>query len=217
VGLFRAKNLRKDQSYALWGIEYEKLKCTLFPLGDMTKSQVRKKARELGLRVAEKAESQEICFIPDDDYGRFLSDTGPKIGAGEIVDDTGKVIGRHKGYIHYTIGQRKGLGGGFPQPLFVKKIEPETNRIFVSTLEGLISHKIKVGRVNWLIETLMHQQFEAQVKVRYRDPGRPALVKPIGEDQMEIDFPDGVIAPTPGQSAVVYIGERVIAGGVIEG
>jgi len=215
-GLYRAQNLRKDQSYALWGIPYQKLSRTLFPLGRLTKEEVRRKAEVLGLRTAKKPESQEICFIPDNDYGSFLRRQGVKIDKGEMVDGRGNVIGEHTGYCDYTIGQRKGLGGGAPYPLFVNQIDAQNNRIYVGPRAEVVFRKIAVSEVNWLAAEPLAVDFSATVKIRYNDPGREALVRPISREILSIDFARGVEAPTPGQSAVVYKDNRVICGGIIQ-
>ena len=216
TGLFRSKNPDKDQSYALWGIPYYRLKRTLFPLGDLSKPEVRCEAEKMGLRTANKPESQEICFVPSNDYGNFLASEGVISNKGDIVGPGGKIIGKHDGYIHYTIGQRKGLGGGAPHPLYVNRIDPDSNRVYTGRKEDSVFSKVSVRRVNWLTENILGEEFEAEVKVRYNDPGRRALVAPDDGNRLEINFPDGVEAPTPGQSAVVYLRERVICGGIIE-
>ena len=216
AGLFRSTNRLKDQSYALWGIHREKLEQTIFPLWEMSKDDVRAEAVKLGLQTAFRAESQEICFIPDDNYRKFLVNAGVNAGEGNILDLDGKVVGTHKGYIHYTIGQRKGLGGGWRQPMYVKRIDSEENRIYIAPKEEMSSHNIEVDKVNWLVHPIPQIEFRAVVKIRYRDPGGEAIVTPEGDCRMTIHFPQGVEAPTPGQSAVVYQGDRILGGGVIE-
>jgi len=215
VGLYRADFREKDQSYALWGIPYHKLAGTVFPLGALSKAEVRRKAESMGLRTAKKAESQEICFIPDNDYGGFLRRQGVEIGRGEMLDAAGRVLGSHSGYIDYTIGQRKGLGGGSPYPLFVHRIDASANRIYVGPRQDTVFRRVAVDKVNWLTEEPVYHQFSALVKIRYSDAGREALVKAIDSARLSIEFASGVEAPTPGQSAVVYAGERVICGGII--
>ena len=215
IGLFKAIHLQKDQSYALWGLPREKLAKTIFPLGDMEKSEVRCYASELGLRVADKAESQEICFIPDNNYGKFLEKKGIKPVPGDIIDHEGRVIGTHSGIIYYTIGQRKGLGGGFDQPMYVNRIDSDSNKIYIGPREQVVFKDIEIHRVNWLVGEIPTDNFEAEVKIRYADKGSPAEIEPVGKDKLRIHFPAGVSAPTPGQSAVLYVGERLIAGGVI--
>ena len=215
-GLFRSINLKKDQSYALWGIEYEKLKRTIFPLGNMLKEEVRRKAEKMGLRMANKPESQEICFIPDNDYGNFLKGRGVISSEGEIIGPGGKVIGKHDGYIHYTIGQRKGLGGGAAFPLFVNRVDPLHNRVYAGPKANAVFRKILVKQVNWLTKKTPLENFRGEVKIRYNDPGRDAIITSTGESTLSIEFPDGALAPAPGQSAVVYLKDRVICGGIID-
>jgi tRNA-specific 2-thiouridylase len=215
-GLFTAHSREKDQSYALWGIPQNRLAKTLFPLGALDKSQVRKIAGELGLKVAGKSESQEICFIPDNNYSSFLQKSGFNIGEGEIVDEKGKVLRHHPGYHHYTIGQRKGLGGGSPHPMFVYKIEPQSNRVYVCERERVIFNVVYADRINWLISPPPASEFTAIAKVRYRDPGRSAVISILSDNNIKAYFLQGVEAPTPGQSLVIYEGERVIAGGIID-
>jgi len=215
-GLFRSINLKKDQSYALWGIDYHKLKRTIFPLGDVRKEEVRLKAEKMGLRTANKPESQEICFIPDNNYGNFLKGRGVISSEGEIIGPDGNVMGKHDGYIHYTIGQRKGLGGGAPFPLFVNRIDPLNNRVYAGPVEDAVFRKILVKQVNWLTEKTPLEKFNGQVKIRYNDPGRDAVITSTGENTLSIEFPDGVPAPAPGQSAVIYLKARVICGGIID-
>lgn len=215
--LFRAKNRGKDQSYALWQIPQAKLKNTVLPLGEIgSKDDVRRKAEMMGLPAAKRPESQEVCFIPDDDYASFLKNAGVESKPGDIVDKSGDILGRHQGVIHYTVGQRKGLGGGYPQPMYVSRIDPLRSLIYIGPREDIIFRKIEVRGVNWLVNPIPDEEFEAEVKIRYRDPGQKAVVKPIGDDGLSIHFPEGAEAPTSGQSAVVYIGGRVVCGGIIE-
>lgn len=216
AALYKAADETKDQSYALWAIPYEKLKYTILPLGEFSKSEVRKNAARLGLLNYNRAESQDICFIPDNDYPKFLADHGMDISSGEIVDVDGRIIGEHRGYIHYTIGQRKGLGGGFTQPMYVYKIDRMNNRIYIGPKEALKFNRITVSEMNWLVENPLDDKFNAKVKIRYRSPARPAIVFPGEGNNCEIEFPAGVEAPSPGQSAVIYQQDRVLGGGVIE-
>lgn len=216
-GLFRAANTSKDQSYALWKISLRKLERTIFPLGAVKgKDEVCRIAKELDLPAAETSESQEICFIVDDDYVKFLQNKGVKSSPGDLVSSSGEVIGRHQGYINYTVGQRKGLGGGFDQPMYVHSIDSRRNRVHIGPRRTVISREITASEVNWLVKPIPGDSFEAEVKIRYKDPGRRALVIPSGGDNMNIRFPQGVEAAAPGQSAVVYVGDRLIAGGVID-
>ena len=215
VGLFKAKHLRKDQSYALWGMPREKLAKTIFPLGEMEKKDVRKFTEESGLRISDKPESQEICFIPDNDYGKFLEKSGIPSPKGDIIDHEGRIIAEHNGIIHYTIGQRKGLGGGYSEPMYVNKIDPVNNTVHIGPRDRILFRKIEVEKVNWLVTDIPSSVFEGDVKIRYADKGVPAEVIPIDGSRVGIICQNGFSAPTPGQSAVIYIGDRLIGGGVI--
>lgn len=216
VGLYRASVGRKDQSYALWRIPLYKLASTIFPLGEMDKENVRKLAENRGLPVASRNESQEICFIPGNDYCEFLKISGIEANLGEIVDHEGKIRGTHSGIVNYTIGQRKGLGGGYPEPMFVYKIDPQLNRIYIGPREKVIYHDIEIIDCNYLTKEPYNCSFEAVVKIRYADKGRKAIVEPVGDERMRIHFLEGAESPTPGQSAVIYMQDRVIAGGIID-
>lgn len=214
--LLKSSIPRKDQSYALWGIPCDKLPRTVFPLGNLAKEEVRKIADSLGFKNADKPESQEICFIPDNDYGNFLTAQGVKSVEGDIIGPDGKIIGRHPGYIYYTLGQRKGLGGGAPYPLFVNRIDTIDNKVYAGPRQSVVFSTLKAVGVNWLTNEIPSGEFPAVVKIRYADPGRKAMVTPHGASEISCRFPDGVEAPTPGQSAVVYEEDRVLCGGIIE-
>ncbi|MBC8204211.1 tRNA 2-thiouridine(34) synthase MnmA [bacterium] len=214
--LLKAVDSSKDQSYALWAVPYERLADTLLPDGDFTKREIRRKAVEFGLSNAQRQESQEICFIPDNDYPGFLLKNGIRLEPGEIVDIDGIAVGEHHGYQHYTIGQRKGLGGGFKHPMYVFEIDPAQNRIYIGPKESIIYKRIEVSGMNWLTNDIPKSEFTAEVKIRYRDIGRKALVYPMKDDRCSIYFPGGAEAPAPGQSAVIYFGDRVIGGGIID-
>jgi len=210
----------KDQSYFLWEIPAELLAVTIFPLGELTKSEVRKHARRLGLPVADKEESQEVCFIPRDDYRTWLLNRNQALAdgqlAGEMVDREGRVIGRHNGYPLFTIGQRKGLGlgGGTPR-LFVTRIEPETHRIHLGEKKDLDCGEFRVGSINRLRNAPFDGRNGYTVKIRYRDPGIVARVTENGNG-LYISTDDPARAVTPGQSAVIYCGDEVVAGGIIQ-
>ena len=215
-GIFRALDGKKDQSYVLHRLERDRLAHTLFPLGEFTKDQVRSRARQRGLPTAERPESQEICFIPENDYTQFLKKQGVPDNPGDIIDQRGKIVGRHLGIIHYTLGQRKGLGGGFPEPMFVHRIDSENNTVHIGPRDLSEFHFVQVGNVNWLISPSLDQPFTALVKIRYADKGREAKITPRTDFLLDIEFPEGAEAPTPGQAAVMYLDERLIAGGIIE-
>ncbi len=218
--LRRAVDLNKDQSYALWGVRQAALARTLFPLGELTKPEVREIARALGLKTAEKKESQEICFIPDNDYRRFLRERAPEqveaYGEGQFVDHTGNVLGEHQGVPFYTVGQRKGLGLAVGRPIFVTQINPSDNTIVLGDEDELLRYEFIATSVNWVAE---HQPDNGRVvtsKIRYRDPGAAASLYDAEEHSVRVKFHEAQRAITPGQSAVFYDGDVVIGGGVID-
>jgi tRNA-specific 2-thiouridylase len=219
IHLKRAANRSKDQSYALWGISQEQLNRTILPLGDMSKDEVRKKAASLGLPNAQRSESQEICFVSSDNYRDFLKVHSPdaleKIGSGEIIGPEGKSLGSHSGFPNYTIGQRKGLGLTWPKPLYVRQIDAATNRIFVAEEEGCYGDSMRVEQVNWVSWQKPSESFEAEVQIRYRDPGNPARIFPRSDGSIRVEFLKPAWAITPGQSAVFYQRDLLIGGGII--
>ena len=205
----------KDQSYFLFTLTQQQLAHTLFPLGEMTKDEVRRHAARFNLRVAEKAESQDICFVPDGDYVRFLEEergTGKKDG--EIVHVSGKVLGRHQGIYRYTIGQRRGLGLSWPQPLYVVGIDAERNRVIVGEKEHLSRKQLEIDGCNWNIP-VSGELLATHCRIRYRHQEVPALVEVLPENCASITFAEPQKGITPGQAAVFYSGDRVIGGGWI--
>lgn len=210
----------RDQSYALWGLGQEALSHTLLPLGRHLKSEVRQMAREYNLKNAKKPESREICFIADDDYHRFLREWDGKHGGemrtGDIVFRDGSVAGRHQGIQYYTIGQRKGLGISNPAPLYVNRIDAQSNRVIIGDEGVLYSAKAMVRSINWVSIENPTEQFPADVKIRYLHLPAPAIIKPIGENAAEVEFETQQRAITPGQSAVFYDGEILLGGGIID-
>ncbi|MBI5059064.1 tRNA 2-thiouridine(34) synthase MnmA [candidate division KSB1 bacterium] len=217
--LFRARHLEKDQSYALWGLSQESLARTLFPLGDLPKREVRRIASEHGLATADKPESQDICFVPDNDYRRFLGDNFAQalavIAPGEIVGPDGIVLGRHGGVSNFTVGQRKGLGIAHGRPLYVTRIDVDENRVYVDDEEHCFSDSAIVEDVNWISIGEPNQALECEAKVRYRDGGHAARVMPLAGGRARIEFARPVRAVTPGQSAVFYRGDELLGGGVL--
>jgi len=218
-GLFRAADSAKDQSYALYSLPRTQLPATLFPLGGMNKAQAREQASRLGLPVAEKPESQEICFISGH-YGDFVIRREPgKSIPGPILDRQGREIGRHRGLVHYTIGQRRGLGISAPHPLYVTRILSGSNALVVGGWEELHGSVLVAGNLNWLG---MHEpgddKFPAQVdaQVRYHSPAAPARVTSLPGGRIKVEFIHPQPALTPGQAVVIYQGERVLGGGTIE-
>jgi tRNA-specific 2-thiouridylase len=217
--LRRAAFRSKDQSYVLWGISQDELKHTLFPLGELSKETVREKALALGLPNAAREESQEICFIPDDKYRDFLNEHGPEvvrdIGPGEIIGPKEKMLGYHTGFPNYTIGQRHGLGLTWPRPLYVRQIDAATNRIFVDEEEGCYAKAMRVEQLNWVSWEKPSESCEAEVQIRYRDPGQSSRLRPNGDGSVEVEFSSPAWAVTPGQSAVFYQDDLLIGGGII--
>ncbi len=222
--LSRSTNREKDQAYALWGIPRDFLGKTIFPLGELRKDQVRKIASDMGLKTAQTPESQEICFIPKNDYPEFLKGYKPELYDGitngtlyEETDDGLRAVGTHGGYPYYTIGQRKGLGGGFPTPRYVVEIDAADNRVVIGDKDRLYSLEFIVDQVNWLFDKF-DDQIEADVQVRYRSGAHPAIIESNSADKetVRVRFKNPVDAITPGQSAVFFQGERLIGGGCIE-
>jgi tRNA-specific 2-thiouridylase len=210
----------KDQSYFLWSLTQENHKRTMFPLGEMTKTEVREIAFNKGyVKLSKKRESQEICFIPDNDYRRFLREHVPnfekRFGPGDLVDSTGKVLGQHKGYPNYTIGQRKGLEIAVGHPLYVLKIHPQTNTVVLGTRDELNSKIFYVENENLMKLGAIEGEIEVNAKVRYRNSGGLARLTKENE-LLKVEFYNPMDAVTPGQSAVFYQDDCLVGGGVIK-
>ena len=219
--LHRGADDNKDQTYFLWGINRAVVTRLLLPVGEMTKAETRAVARELQLpRVADKAESQEICFVPDGDYvqilRRELGDDAPALSPGRIVTTTGDVVGEHEGFARYTIGQRRGLPGGSADPMYVVALRPETREVVVGSRDALLGTRLSASGVNWLVGTPPHVGDEVQVRIRHRAPLAPAVVDAITDEAVSVTLHTPVSAITPGQSAVLYDGTRVLGGGFID-
>lgn len=223
--LMKGCDAAKDQSYFLFELKQEQLARALFPLGSLEKAQVRQIAREHGLDVAGKSESQEICFIPDGDYAGFVERHSAEVlcgesGAdafppGEIVDLSGRVLGAHSGIHRYTIGQRRGLGIARGKPLYVVGLEAETHRVIVGERAQLVRGSFRVVRPNWVSIARPCGPIRAAVRIRSRHREAPAAVRILGDDLWEVVFDTPQAAVTPGQAAVFYDGERVLGGGWI--
>ncbi|MEN6536118.1 MAG: tRNA 2-thiouridine(34) synthase MnmA [Bryobacteraceae bacterium] len=214
--LLKGVDKGKDQSYFLFTLTQEQLASVLFPLGGMTKPEVRRLAAGYGLRVAEKRESQEICFVPDNNYVRFLEEE--RVGAsvpGNIVDSRGNILGNHDGTYRYTIGQRKGLGVAHPHPLYVLGVDAARNEVVVGEKAELACDRLMVSDVNW-IEPEPPSTVEATCKIRYRHEGVACRVDPLPGARAEVHLLDPARAITPGQAAVFYQEEKVLGGGWIE-
>jgi tRNA-uridine 2-sulfurtransferase len=218
-GLYRGRDPAKDQSYFLWGIDRSVVARMLTPVGEMSKAETRAYARRLGLTTADKEESVEICFVPNDDYvsvlERHLAPDAPALTPGPLVTTTGELIGEHSGYGRYTIGQRKGLPGGFRTARYVVAIRPERREVVVGGAEDLAGHSVRLEEVNWLADALEPGD-RCEVQIRYRARGAPAMVIERESDGLTLALESPVRAITPGQSGVLYgPGGRVLGGGVI--
>jgi len=215
--LKKGSDRRKDQSYVLYTLSQEQLEHTLLPIGNFTKDRVRKIARELEIPVAAKPESQEICFIPDDDYPKFLEAYIPQaIKPGPILDRRGNTLGEHRGILFYTIGQRKGLGLSTKEPLYVTSIVHEKNAIVVGGKEEIYGTELIASGLNWISLTKLKQPITAKAKIRYLHNEAEAEITPIDEDRVHVRFKEPQMAITPGQAVVFYDGDTVIGGGTIE-
>ena len=208
----------KDQTYALYNLTQEQLSRTLMPVGDYTKKEIRQIAEEKGLCVAHKKDSMEICFIPDQDYAGFIRrQAGYEPKLGNFVDLDGNVIGRHKGIIHYTVGQRKGLNLSMGKPVFVVEIRPESNEVVIGNGNDVFTDILICDKLNWMaIDGLHGEERQMKVKIRYSHKGAPAVIREIGRDRVECRFLEPVRAVTPGQAAVFYDGGYVMGGGTIQ-
>ena len=218
--LSRGLDLNKDQSYALWGLPQEHLARTLFPLGHYEKPAIRQMAWDYGLEaVANKPDSYEICFIPDNDYRRFLSDRveglDERVENGKFVLGDGTEVGRHKGYPFYTIGQRHGLGLALGYAVYVTHIDPDTNTITVGPREDLMQQTLTAQMINLIKYPDLRTERPAVGKIRYKDPGAPCLVRQTKDDELEVHFAQPKSAITPGQSVVLYDQDDVLGGGWI--
>ena len=214
--LRRAVDLAKDQSYVLFGIGRDILPRTLFPLGELTKQQVRDHARRFGLKVSDKPESQDICFAPDRDYARIVHERHPEaFHEGPILDTAGKEVGRHAGIAHFTIGQRRGTGVAAGSPVYVVRIDAASNTVVVGSKQDLARDTLEASQVQWLIDPPA-SPLRATVKIRYAHPGAAATVEPLGPDRVRVRFDEPQIAITPGQAAVLYADDLVLGGGWID-
>ena len=223
--LLRGSDQSKDQSYFLFTLSQEQLARTLFPVGHLTKAEVRDKAHSLGLGLADKPESQDICFVPDGNYARFLEQrlSPERFTPGKVVDRKGQVLGSHAGIHRFTIGQRRGLGlGGQPEPMYVSNIDATTGQVEVGSKADLQASGLHASRVNWINSIDGQQPQEADeimatVKIRYRYPPIPARILPQPDGKAEVRFQYACPAVTPGQAVVFYDGDRILGGGWIEG
>lgn len=214
--LVKGVNRHKDQSYFLFTLTRQQLQRVCFPVGRMSKDEVRAYATTLGLAVADKSDSQDICFIPDGDYIRFLErEGGGSQGSGEIVHVSGRILGRHQGTYRYTIGQRRGLGLTWPEPLFVVNIDALAKRIVVGERHHLDVRELTVADTNWIIDE-PSAPITARCRIRYRHHEAPATITPLADGRCSVLFDEPQQGVTPGQAAVFYDGDKVLGGGWIE-
>ena len=208
----------KDQTYALYNLTQEQLAHTLMPVGGYSKEQIRKMAEQIGLQVAHKPDSQDICFVPDGDYASYIEDNAEvKLLPGNFVLSDGTVVGQHKGIVHYTVGQRKGLGLSLGHPVFVLEIRPETNEVVVGTNEESMSRYVRANHVNFMSVEDLTEKKRVWAKIRYNHRGAWCTVEKTGEDEVRCVFEEPQRAITPGQAVVLYDGEYVLGGGTIIG
>jgi tRNA-specific 2-thiouridylase len=207
---------QKDQSYFLCQLTQEQLRHTMFPVGNLTKDRVREIAGKLGLPLTSRQESQEICFIPDNDYAQFLKDYTPRaVNSGPILDAQGNTLGEHRGIIFYTIGQRQGLGIATREPLYVTAIKPDSNAIVVGTREQIYGSELTASELNWIAIASPRHPIKLKARIRYRHPEAEATVIPLDDSSVYVKFTEPQMAITPGQAIVFYDGDTLIGGGMI--
>lgn len=214
--LRKSATAAKDQTYALYNLTQYQLAHTLMPVGEFTKDEIRNIAQEINLRVAHKPDSQEICFIPDNDYAKFIEEnSGEKIIPGNFVNTAGEVIGKHKGITHYTVGQRKGLNLSLGHPAFVLEIRPETNEVVIGTNDEVFSDKLYANNLNFMSIEDLEGSMEVEAKIRYSHQGAKCTIKKVGPDEVECTFEEPQRAITPGQAVVFYKDDYIVGGGTI--
>ncbi len=212
-----ASSAKKDQTYALYGLSQEQLKRTRMPLGVYTKDQVRALAEKVGIPVAKKPDSMEICFIPDKDYARFIEkNSDAVIPKGNYVNAKGEILGEHQGIIHYTVGQRKGLNLAMGHPVFVTQIRPDTNEVVIGESGEVFSKALYCSKLNAMSVEKFTDGMEVTAKIRYNHAGAPAVLKRAGEDELIVEFKEPQRAITPGQAVVFYQDGYVAGGGIID-
>lgn len=214
--LKRSATLAKDQTYALYNLTQEQLKRTLMPVGEYTKDEIREIAKECELLVADKPDSQDICFVPDGDYASYIEQTaGITMNPGNFVDASGNILGTHKGIVHYTVGQRKGLGLALGYPAFVTEIRPDTNEIVIGTKEDSMVRVVHANQINFMSVATITEPVRVFAKIRYNHRGAWATLEKTGEDEVVCTFDEPQGAPAPGQALVFYDGDIVMGGGSI--
>ncbi|AVP63585.1 tRNA 2-thiouridine(34) synthase MnmA [Clostridium botulinum] len=213
----KSEDDKKDQTYALYNLTQFQLERTLMPCGQYKKSQIREIAKNIGLRVYNKKDSEEICFIPDNDHGRYIKNRFPnKVRQGNFVDKQGNVLGKHKGIVYYTIGQRKGLGIAFGKPMYVVDINPFKNEVVLGTIEDLLNTELIAKDINYIPFDTLKEPMEVEAKIRYSQIPSKAIITPIDDSRVRVDFHEKQRAITKGQSVVFYKDDLLIGGGIIE-
>ena len=216
--LIRSDDDRKDQTYALYNFTQEQLAHTLMPCGGYTKDRIREIAKEIGLSVYNKKDSEEICFIPDNNHGRYISEAIPlEVVTGKFVDKNGNVLGKHKGVVYYTIGQRKGLGIALGRPVFVTDINSRTNEVVLGPEEDIFKTDLVAKDVNFIAFDKLEEPVTVEAKVRYSGKPAEAVISPLKDGKVKVSFKEKQRAITKGQSVVFYQGNKVVGGGVIAG
>ncbi len=214
--LKKGVDLTKDQSYVLYTLTQNQLSHTLFPIGEYSKAEIREIAEQNGLASADRKDSQDICFVPDGDYAAFIERyTGKSYPDGNFIDLAGNILGRHRGIIRYTTGQRKGLGLALPAPMYVCEKRIAANEVVLCSNDELFSTSLDAERFNWIACEVPSSSIRARVKIRYSQVEQPATVIPTGDDSVKIEFDSPQRAVTVGQAAVVYDGDTVVGGGTI--
>ncbi len=215
--LLKAHDEQKDQSYMLWSLTQHQLGHTLLPLGELSKPEIRRMGADHGFVIAHKSDSQDICFVPDGDYASFIEkELGYTYPQGDYVDEDGNILGTHKGIIHYTVGQRKGLGISMGRHIFVTHKDAETNRVTLADEDRLFTSKVVIKNVNLIPFDSFEGQLRCATKLRYRHTAAPCTAEITGEDEITLLFDEPQRAPAKGQSAVIYDGDLVLGGGIIQ-
>ena len=215
--LKKAADVHKDQTYMLWSLSQHQLSHTVFPLGDLTKPEIRKIGEESGFVIAHKSDSQDICFVPDGDYASFIEkELGKKYPEGNYIDESGNILGKHKGIIHYTIGQRKGLGISMGRHIFVTKKDADNNTVTLADEDRLFTKVVVIKGINLIPFDRIEGEIRVKAKIRYRHGESDAVAKQTGDDEITLIFDEPQRAPACGQSAVMYDGDYVIGGGIIQ-
>lgn len=207
---------KKDQTYVLYNLNQHQLSRILMPIGSYTKEEVREIAKKLGLYVASKPDSQEICFVEDNDYAKFIKEnTDKEIKPGHFVDTKGNILGKHKGIIHYTVGQRKGLGIAFGKPMYVVGIDVKNNNVILGEGHEIYSDSLIADDLNYIVIDKLEKPMEVKAKIRYSAKEADAIIYPVYDDKVKVVFKEPQRAITPGQSVVFYSGDKVVGGGTI--